>query len=213
MSNQIIEALKKLDLANDNHWTADGLPRLDTVKMLASDQTLTRELVEVAAPGFSRATALTWELPAQASRTTQQTAQPPAEQGSQAPQVQNTQSLPAEFTPVVIVDEAPAADLEDLEDRLAEQGFRVEEIRQERAKLEQLFHEERQKEDDLRAQVEAARPLNRNSDAISGYLHAQQLRLQERLERQKLLAESGINFKELTKGLQAPIDAARRRKG
>ena len=41
MTNKILGALLKLDVQNNNHWTADGLPRLDTVKMLASDQTLT----------------------------------------------------------------------------------------------------------------------------------------------------------------------------
>lgn len=50
-------AVLKLDVNNDNHWIADGSPRLDTVKMLASDQTITREALEEAVPGFNRTTA------------------------------------------------------------------------------------------------------------------------------------------------------------
>ena len=63
MTNKIVEALLKLDVKNDNHWTADGLPRLDTVKMLASDQALTRDSVTAAAPGFSRITATGYPAP------------------------------------------------------------------------------------------------------------------------------------------------------
>jgi len=44
----ILEALKALDPKNDDHWTADGLPRLDVVKAG------TRAVVTKAAPNFSR---------------------------------------------------------------------------------------------------------------------------------------------------------------
>lgn len=54
---QIAAALAKLDISNDNHWTADGLARLETVRMLAGDQSLTREAVTAAVPGHSRASA------------------------------------------------------------------------------------------------------------------------------------------------------------
>lgn len=64
MSAKILEALKKLDPTNDNHWTEDGAPRMDTVKMLAADQTLTREQVTAASPGFGRATPLQADAPA-----------------------------------------------------------------------------------------------------------------------------------------------------
>jgi hypothetical protein len=52
--NKILDAVKQLDKANDTHWTADGLPRLEAVRELASDTSLTREQVEAAAPGFKR---------------------------------------------------------------------------------------------------------------------------------------------------------------
>ena len=50
-------ALVKLEVSNDNHWTGDGLPRLETVRLLAGDQTLTREALTLASPGFTRASA------------------------------------------------------------------------------------------------------------------------------------------------------------
>lgn len=55
--SKILEALGKLDPANENHWTADGLPRIETVRMLAGDQGITREQITAEAPDFSRETA------------------------------------------------------------------------------------------------------------------------------------------------------------
>lgn len=50
-------ALKQLDPANNDHWTADGLARIDTVKALSGDTSLNREALEKAMPGFTRETA------------------------------------------------------------------------------------------------------------------------------------------------------------
>ncbi len=55
--NKILEAVKQLDPTNDNHWTAAGEPRLETVRMLASDSSLSRDQVSKAAPDFSRTSA------------------------------------------------------------------------------------------------------------------------------------------------------------
>lgn len=51
------DALKQLDPSNNEHWTADGLARIDTVKALTGDTSLNREALEKAAPGFTRETA------------------------------------------------------------------------------------------------------------------------------------------------------------
>lgn len=53
-TSRITDALSKLDKANDNHWTSEGLPRIDTVKLLAGNQALTREEITKAAPEFTR---------------------------------------------------------------------------------------------------------------------------------------------------------------
>lgn len=49
MSNPILDALSKLDPKNDEHWTADKLPRLD-----AMGGTFKRQEVTRAAPNFNR---------------------------------------------------------------------------------------------------------------------------------------------------------------
>lgn len=49
----IADVLTKLDTANDSHWTADGLPSLETIAgMLGRD--VTRKEVTDTAPNFSR---------------------------------------------------------------------------------------------------------------------------------------------------------------
>jgi hypothetical protein len=58
MAEKIKEALLKLDVSNDNHWTADGLPRIDTVKLLSADPSVTREVINEVLPGFTRETAV-----------------------------------------------------------------------------------------------------------------------------------------------------------
>jgi hypothetical protein len=50
----IKEALAKLDPANDDHWTPNGLPALAALRTIANDPGITRKDVELADPGFMR---------------------------------------------------------------------------------------------------------------------------------------------------------------
>jgi hypothetical protein len=47
-------ALSQLDPGNDNHWTAEGLPRIETVRLLSQTPSLTREQLVEADPAFNR---------------------------------------------------------------------------------------------------------------------------------------------------------------
>lgn len=87
MSDHIRAALQRLDPSNDNHWTADGAPRLETVKFLASDTTITRDVLNAAAPGFSRSSAVVQAAP-QEPATSQALSTPAAAAGGRpaAPQ-------------------------------------------------------------------------------------------------------------------------------
>lgn len=55
MKEVILAALAKLDPAVDSHWTADGLVNLNSFKFIAGGVSVTREQLEEAAPGFTRA--------------------------------------------------------------------------------------------------------------------------------------------------------------
>lgn len=54
MSKKITDALSKLDVGNDTHWTAEGAPRIETLRILAGDGTLTRDDINKAANDFTR---------------------------------------------------------------------------------------------------------------------------------------------------------------
>lgn len=53
-TTKIREALKQLDISDNSHWTEDGLPRTGTVQKIANDQTITRQTIQAAWPGFQR---------------------------------------------------------------------------------------------------------------------------------------------------------------
>lgn len=53
MQPTILQALAALDVANDENWTTEGLPRLDVLKDLTGQQ-ITRVALQELAPGFSR---------------------------------------------------------------------------------------------------------------------------------------------------------------
>ena len=52
MSNNILNALAKLDHADDDQWLPDGSPKVAVVQKLADDTTITKAVIEHAAPDF-----------------------------------------------------------------------------------------------------------------------------------------------------------------
>lgn len=230
MTNRILEALLKLDVQNNNHWTADGLPRLDTVKMLASDQTLTREQVAVAAPGFSRTTATGYTAPSaeqQAPQTqgpqgsTEQQSTAPAAQQTAPSTEQGTSSLDkpddldagqAQQPTMEAVGTGATDEVAALQAELAEQEELVSEIRRHKVKVDAEFDKARKREDELRMKLESLRPNDNTTDAIQGYLASQRKALEQRAARQQLIKDSGISLKELASGLRSPIDSAMARR-
>lgn len=55
---QLKEALAKLDPKNDEHWTTDGMPRIDAIQgFLGGDKTVGRNEIVLAAPALNRSSA------------------------------------------------------------------------------------------------------------------------------------------------------------
>jgi post-segregation antitoxin (ccd killing protein) len=52
--SKIRDALKQLDVSDNSHWTEDGLPRTGVVQKLANDQTISRQDIQAAWPGYQR---------------------------------------------------------------------------------------------------------------------------------------------------------------
>lgn len=93
-ANTIKEALGKLDPANEDHWTSDGLPRLDVMKDLVGEA-VTRQNVTVAAEGFTRSNP---SLEKKEEKAADPAVQPAKEDGKPT-ETQNTQpEAPAEVS-------------------------------------------------------------------------------------------------------------------
>ncbi|MAS67374.1 MAG: hypothetical protein CMK82_11340 [Pseudomonadales bacterium] len=81
MSDKIKEALQKLDPTNENHWTADGSARLETVKFNNGGEAISREEIDKVAPGFTKDTAKDYQFQA-ANEEGHQPAVNPANSGT-----------------------------------------------------------------------------------------------------------------------------------
>lgn len=60
MNEKIIAGLKQLDVKTDAQWTQEGLVNLNAFKFVLGGESVTREQVEEAAPGFTRENAATY---------------------------------------------------------------------------------------------------------------------------------------------------------
>lgn len=178
--SKITDALAKLDPANDNHWTSDGLPRIDTVKMLAGDPTLTRETITAEMPNFSRQTA-----------------------GLVAPTVAPD---PVSKEPVGIV-ETKVVDYEVL---YGEALATLQDAITARDKLNVVVAEKQNELDDIINARHAAGEASPAMSAVSGYLASQQNVLQERARRHAVLVESGVTLRDIQNLIpqRAPLDVA-----
>lgn len=57
-TGRIVESVKALDSNNDEHWTADGRPRMDAVEKAFGSADISRADVELALPSFNREVAI-----------------------------------------------------------------------------------------------------------------------------------------------------------
>ena len=204
MNDKILDALKKLDVENANHWTTDGLPRLETVRMLAGNQSITREQVSLAAPGFTRTTAgfAAAVEPADSVETEEATESEPVPDS--APSVPEPAPEPE---PV-----SPTGD-DTLRFELTKQERVVQDLRMRIAQMQVEFNKQRQIEDDLRARFNASIPQQKAGEAIQGYLAAQRAALKRRHDRKAELRAKGVEVEDLKSLMKSPIDEAMARKG
>ncbi len=190
------QALKQLDPTNDNHWTIEGLPRIETVRFLTATS-VTREQIEAASPGFTR-------------------------NGVKQPVVNEpvTTETPTVIEPVVDPVVEPTTekltieikDVLTLEDRLAIAQNTYDQyhahMKEVQSKMDEVLTEIR----DLNEFIAIEAGTETSQDAIAKYLLSQQKQLDIRAEKMKMIAESGINLKQLAQDLKSPLDASLSRK-
>ena len=193
--NKILEALAKLDVANDNHWTGDGLPRIDTVRMLVANPGLGRDDITKVAPDFSR------QNPVVPGTETVVVEQPVVEQ-------------PVVAQPVVaqpVADENAQAELkEQIEAAMKVVDAAMGDV----DSAQKALREAQNKLDDLITLRESSAGTETNMDAIQSYLKSQQGILVDRARRTRALRDSGVTIADIQALIPqaAPIDAALRQK-
>lgn len=201
----IIDALKKLDVSNDNHWTVDGQPRLDTVKMLASDPSVTRDTINAVAPDFNRETAANWE-----PKQTEGQVQTPSDNQQGAENQPQENSVTATGTSVDTgaepqnpetkpEEKVEETDIEALEKALADAEAKTNEKLLAKEQAEADYVAALQEEDAARLALDAAKPKTDDLDPVRGYLNAQLEANNERSRVVEALREAGVTPEVLQK--------------
>ena len=195
--SKILEALSKLDVANDNHWTGDGLPRIDTVRMLASNPGIGRDDITKEAPDFSRQNAV---IPTSAPTVIK------AVEPAVASVAQNV------VTEEVVVEQVEKP--EDLDEQIAVLREKLDEANQYLDKATEYRTKVQNELDDLINLKESSAGGQCTMTAIQSYLKSQQGILNERARRTRALQESGVTIADIQALIPqgAPIDAALRQK-
>ena len=193
--SKILEALSKLDVANDNHWTGDGLPRIDTVRMLASNPGISRDDITKEAPDFSRQNAT---IPTSA----------PTVIKAVEPAVALPPNVPAED----VVEQVQKP--EDLDEQIAVLREKLDEANQYLDKATEYRTKVQNELDDLINLKESSASGQCTMTAIQSYLKSQQGILNDRARRTRALQESGVTIADIQALIPqgAPIDAALRQK-
>lgn len=199
-NEEILEALLGLSPGNDEHWTADGLPRLDAVENLLG-ASVTRKQLTNAAPDFNRAMAQSVVEEAASQGDAEQpdadTVEPDADpQPSEDPGATDTATVdaggPDDFDPLA---EGPGDEEAELDEAIQEAQDRVSAIQRalEQGKLA-LAEAEQVLADAVNAKNSAFPPLSAAA-AIQQF---------QRSEHEKRAAARGV----VLGSVASPIDAA-----
>lgn len=206
MSDKIIKALNSLDHDNDNHWTADGLPRLDTIRILTSDPTLSRHLVEDAYPDFKRNSVQAGKT---ANPSNPSTTEETSVQG--APQASTEENLPVLNQVLTQTQEDLDTLNKDLEDLRADMEDASIALNEAKVRYTDALNAFANKEAEI---IEFQKDTGINP--IQAYLAQQQETVIAREKAHRAVIESGVDIKRLLIEGKAPLDVAfanRRRKG
>lgn len=186
------DALLSLDPSNDNHWTQDGLPRLETLRMLVSNSSLSRDDVSSKFSNFSRHN---FNIDSQSDE-------------SILPEEIDLQ-LPSEEVAVDLV--VPVLNLKNEEIAVDESSLAVKYLDDEIALVEKQLYDIQVKLGELRSLKDSmiVEQVTENPQAIiKQYLESSKVVLKNRGLKMRIISESGIDLKQLASDLKSPLDAS-----
>lgn len=201
MQDQINEALALLDPANDEHWTADGAPRVDVVQELTGLEKLVRKDITTAAPNFTRATAAAPEPEPSEGDDEQEPDAAEQDEGPDSPELAELKAQAEELVPEEPSDEVRAQAREEF--AALEAKFKA--LAKDREDIAKELEQAQKEMDEAYDRMLKVDPDMTNGEAIQEFIKRQnQNRLDRALRTQKIL--QGIDRKTLDP--RAPIDAA-----
>lgn len=208
-NEEILEALLGLSPGNDEHWTADGLPRLDAVENLLG-ASVTRKQLTNAAPDFNRAMAqsVVDEAASQGDTEPSDTDKTQPDADPQSPEDPGETDMatadaggPDDFDPLA---EGPGDEEAELDEAVQEAQDRVSAIQQalEQGKLA-LAEAEQALTDAVNAKNSAFPPLSAAA-AIQQF---------QRSEHEKRAAARGVVLGQVSSPIDAALKARRTNQG
>lgn len=217
MSDKIKAALLALDVTNDNHWTNDGAPRIDSLKIAVGNPSLTREDLNVALPGFSRATAANFAETGASGVAPAPTPTPgeapvtatSATQAAPAPEADDLPNLGGEPLAEPVTRARDVMQLPDVTGmNLEEANEFLSQLMDVRSQVQQAIPEVQNQIARLEHEHKVATGTD-NHNPIQAYL-ANQVKIgEERAALRLTVEQSGVNLAELSQRLGAsPIDQA-----
>jgi hypothetical protein len=191
MSDKIKAALAKLDPKNDNHWTGDGLPRIETLRLLSGTPTLTREEVLAVAPTFSRQSAAAETAPA-----------PSAAPAATADTSKSVLAAPAAAA-------APVVTGPTLDERYERAKFELGEMREAKQKLDQMYADQQALVDKLATELDGRKPPQhlQTMSAIQEYQRTQNELRAIRADKWATFKQSGVRLEDILP-TKAKVDQA-----
>lgn len=198
-------AALKLDVENDAHWTVQGDAKLDTLKFLVGDA-VSREELEVACPGFNRA-------------SLRKHLEPKGADNANPPPLPTAGSGGVDVKPVVA--EQAAVEADGPEDRTAEVEALAEEIRRTDEAIQQQQRISEQARDEVTRLTERRHKLDqalvkikppKNISLVVQDYHERMKQLtRHRAQVRKNVRESGVDVGALVDAMSpSPIDQALR---
>lgn len=205
---QLIDALAQLNVENDEHWTDDGLPRLDVVQAMVGEE-VSREDVTQAAPNFTRVSGdLTPPAPAPEPQIAQN--EPPA-----APDVAVTEPEQEEIEeedPYLIEDAFGEGDERgvEIQAQLDDVRAAIAETQEHLDAGKRHLHGLQQQEAQLYHLLQAHGGVETTQDHISRYLAQQKKNLLAKAERVNKFREQGLTPELVREAMdvRAPVDRA-----
>lgn len=226
----ILAALEQLDPANDEHWTSDGLPRVDVVANLSGHKQVQRSEITSTAPKFTRESA-TAPVTADESKDegAGESSEPTGDDGDcdETPEesgddiVPSTGDEPAspvdpEADPEALVLDMPFAEVmaspELLECAIRALDRRTIALRKQRAEIDDAIAELSKKSEMAMRQLDRLRKTQPGSDTknIRDYLARQTTLRQGRIDRARQFVEAGTTAADVSEQIRtgSKLDAA-----